>query len=180
MSRVPPSGAVLRAWRSVTVPRNVASGNAGAGIEVSHGRGGRFTVGNQVLGNKIGTNATGTSGPAYARNGVGNTASGQNVRIEDAVTDTLVAGNVIGNNTNGGIKVDRDVTGTRIENNRIGRLGNGVAESNGPYGVQLELGTTNTVVGPGNVIAHNGSGVRIQGVSAITNTVTARNTVTGR
>jgi hypothetical protein len=157
---------------------NVASGNAGSGVEVSHGRGGNITDQNQIIGNKIGINATGTAGPAYARNGVGNVQSGQNVRVEDGVTNTLVAGNVIGNSENGGIRVDADVTGTRIQNNRIGRTITGVAVSNGNYGVELDLGTNNTVVGPGNVIAHNESGVRIRGASTITNTVTAENTVT--
>ena len=46
---------------------NLISGNDGHGIEISHSP---TTVGNQILGNRIGTDPTGNSGPAYAQNGV--------------------------------------------------------------------------------------------------------------
>ncbi len=146
---------------------NVVSGNSGSGIEVSHGA---ETAGNQIVGNRIGTNLDGTGGPAGARNGQAN------IHIEDGVVDTLIAHNVIGTTPrlglDGGIKIDRSFD-TRIEHNRIGMTEGGTAISNGPYGVQVETGSVGTVVGPGNVIAGNLNGVRIQDDATQNTTVTA-------
>jgi hypothetical protein len=166
---------------------NVLSGNFGVGAEVSHGGGG-VTVGNQIVGNKIGTNPSGSAGPAYARNGEFIDIEGPNVSIEDRVIDTVIAGNVIGNNLDGGIKVNSGSQGTRIENNRIGISTTGVAIPNGLYGVQIEAGPTggtgtgstigsiDTTVGPGNLITANETGVHIVDDDTLRNTVT-RNSI---
>jgi hypothetical protein len=145
---------------------NVISANSGSGVEVSHGD---YTVGNQVVGNRIGTDLSGTGGPPGVRNGQAN------VHVEDQATDTLIAYNTIGTTprvlNDGGIKVDHSF-GTKIEHNRIGISEDGSPISNGPYGVQVETGSTGTIVGPGNVIAHNLNGVRIQDDATQGTTVT--------
>jgi hypothetical protein len=145
---------------------NVVSGNSGSGIEVSHGE---MTSGNQVVGNRIGTDLAGTGGPAGARNGQAN------IHIEDGVVDTLISHNVIGTTPHlgldGGIKIDRSFN-TRVEHNRIGIADGGAPISNGPYGVQVETGSVGTVVGPGNVITNNLNGVRIQDDATQSTTVT--------
>jgi hypothetical protein len=151
---------------------NVVSGNEGSGVEVSHGR---QTSGNQVVANRIGTDLTGTTGPDGARNGQAN------VHLEDQVTNSVVAYNTIGtiprHIADGGIKVDH-VFGSSIHHNHIGVSESGGSISNGPYGVQVERGSTDTVVGPGNIITNNSSGIRIQdddtvGVRITENTIFA-------
>src|SRR4029453_8309503 len=99
-----------------TVRDNVISGQIGVaeGIEVSHSVN---TVGNQVLNNKIGPNPSGTSGPAYARNG------GAGIRVEDGAHQTVVRGNTVGNSlSEGGIEIDSlqlPATETLVEDNFI-------------------------------------------------------------
>jgi len=145
---------------------NVVSGNVGSGIEISHGA---ETAGNQIVGNRIGTDLAATAAPDGSRNGQAN------IHIEDRVVDTLIAGNVIGSiprlGLDGGIKIDHSVN-TRVEHNRIGVTEGGAAISNGPYGVQVETGSVGTVVGPGNIIANNLNGVRIQDDATQGTTVT--------
>jgi hypothetical protein len=151
---------------------NVISGNNGSGVEVSHGD---FTVGNQVIGNLIGTDLTGDLAPDGAENGQ------SNVHVEDQVLNTLIAYNTIGStprlSLDGGIKIDHSF-GTKVEHNHIGVSPEGGAISNGPYGIQVETGSTGTIIGPGNVIANNDSGVRIQDDATQGTTVT-ENTIFG-
>jgi CSLREA domain-containing protein len=151
--------------------RNVISGNGvdalddyTAGVEVSHGTG---TTGNQVVGNYIGTTVSGTTGPAHAHN------SHYGVRIEDGVARTAIAGNVIGNNLRGGIKVDAPTTtANRISDNRIGVGTTGTAIPNGEFGVVVAWMATRTTIGPGNVIANNPVGVEIGHPDSDGNTIT--------
>ena len=84
-----------------------------------------------------------------------------NLSIEDRVVNTYVAHNVFANNLYGGVKAHKQATGTRVEHNRIGLTTNGTPASNGPFGIQAELGVTDMTIGPGNTIAHNSAGVRI-------------------
>jgi len=77
--------------------RNVISGNRAGGVEVSHTT---ATVGNQVIGNFIGTDVTGNRAPAFSHN------SEQGVHLEDGVQNTVVSGNVIGDNFFGGVIID--------------------------------------------------------------------------
>ena len=157
---------------------NLISGNDGHGIEVSHSP---TTVGNQIVGNRIGTDPTGNSGPAYAQNGI--RYGHEEVHTEDHVTGTIIAYNIIGNTTLGGIKIDSFSAGTQIHDNKIGVSANGTSIPNGPYGIQIEEGSHDTVVGPNNIIANNRVGIRIQdgttdlcqvsgGCPAVNNTIT--------
>ena len=98
------------------------------------------------------------------------------MHTEDHVTRTVIASNIIGNSRLGGIKVDNGSSGTSIHDNKIGVSANGTAISNGPYGVQIELGSHGTVVGPNNVIAHNRSGIRFQNDNTVDNMIT-RNSI---
>ena len=137
--------------------RNVVSGNEEEGIEISHEAG---TSNNRVVGNFIGTDVTGTQAPAHAANGT------VGVQIEDRVTNNIVTGNVIGNNGKGGVVV-RNIpntglcctTGNQVTNNYIGIARNGNPIPN--LGPAIAVNTSATIIGPGNIIAHNRSGIRI-------------------
>jgi CSLREA domain-containing protein len=159
---------------STAAERNVISGNDAEGIEVSHGQ---ATTGNQVLGNYIGTDASGTTANADTRNGW------HGVHIEDGPTGTLVAGNVIGNNGLGGINIDGFETGfypvgNQITNNRIGVSLNGTPIPNAHFGVQAADHSYQSKIGPDNIIAYNPIGVQITGVDTDFNTIT-RNAIYG-
>ncbi|HEX4946654.1 MAG TPA: FG-GAP-like repeat-containing protein [Blastocatellia bacterium] len=154
--------------------RNVISGNLGAGVTISE----TTSTGNRVLGNYIGTDATGTRGNA---NGVG-------VSIDLAVNNiiggtTSPARNVISGNSTEGIEIDGNITfaaltesadGNVIQGNYIGvnaagtgALGNGIGTSLVSPGITID-GASNTTIGgtangAGNVIANNGD----EGVSIL-------------
>lgn len=154
--------------------RNVVSGNDAEGIEVSHGQ---ATTGNQVLGNFVGTDASGTIATTDTRNGW------HGVHIEDGPTGTLVAGNVIGNNGLGGVSIDGFETGfypvgNQIMNNRIGVSLNGTPIPNAHFGVQVADHSYQSKIGPDNIIAFNPIGVQITGVDTDFNTIT-RNAIYG-
>jgi hypothetical protein len=147
---------------------NVVSGNNGTGIEISHTI---FTRDNQILGNFIGTDVTGTRGPFEFAN---RTAG---VAIEDGATSNLIANNVIGNNRSGGILIDFDVAPTNnvIRDNRIGIGLDGSPIPNNNAGMRIN-GQSNQV-GPGNIIAHNGAnGIKLIGNASDFNTIT-RNSI---
>jgi hypothetical protein len=152
---------------SDTVPeRNVVSGNANYGVHIA----GEGVMHNVVIGNYIGTDATGTQAIGNAVHGVafgagaqhnhvgGETpeernvisGNGDGVRIDTAGTmDNTVVGNYIG----------VDVTGT-------GPLGND------RYGVTIYAGAGPNIIGPGNIIAYNGlAGVHVQSQGALGNSV---------
>ena len=137
--------------------RNVISGNTGDGIEING------ADNNAVVGNYIGTNA---SGLAAVPNALG-------IRIDNGAQDTTIGGslasqrNVISGNAGDGITVDAS-TGTWITGNYIGTDETGLDElPNQSVGVRLNgdgvvLGTDVDGVDDateGNVIAGNGNGV---------------------
>lgn len=145
-----------------TNERNVISGNLREGIEISHSG----SEQNHLLGNFIGTDLTGTSGPAYAANGY------RGINLEDGVKSNLISYNVIGNNARGGVNHGGDnVHSNTLSYNRIGVSLNGTAIPNGSFGVQIYNGQYNQV-GPGNIIANNAIGVKITQDTADNNRVT--------
>jgi CSLREA domain-containing protein len=159
---------------STAAERNVVSGNDAEGIEVSHGQ---ATAGNQVLGNYIGTDASGAIATADTRNGW------HGVHVEDGPTGTLVAGNIIGNNGLGGVSIDGFETGfypvgNQITNNRIGVALNGTPIPNAHFGVQAADHSYQSKIGPDNIIAYNPVGVQITGADTDFNTIT-RNAIYG-
>jgi CSLREA domain-containing protein len=168
---------------------NVVSGNQQHGVEISHNS---LTQHNFIEDNFIGTDLTGNNAPAYAANGQDGvhlegfpncnepyTTTGQ--CPSDAGLST-VTGNVIANNGKGGVFVDKGVHDSVVANNLIGVTLNGTPAGNGLFGVHIEAGSYNNTVGPGNVIANNGTGVQIRpdalAPADSTPTVTNGNTIT--
>lgn len=145
--------------------RNVISGNAIEGVEISHGS---TTVGNRIIGNFIGTNARGTAGES-----IGNMMG---ILIEDHVQQSIITGNIIGSNTVLGVRVENFAKGTIIAKNWIGVSAEGVALPNGNVAVILEGSVTNSQIGPDNTIANSPTGIRIADAESRYNTIT-RNSV---
>ena len=149
---------------------NVVSGNDRGGVYIS----GYGATGNQVQGNLIGTDVTGTAdlgnsfaGVAIARgsnNTIGGTAAG--------------AGNVISANGYWGVIINQSTaTGNQVQGNYIGTDVTGTAAlANHYYGVYISDAPSNTiggaVAGARNVISGNdGDGVYISESSATGNLV---------
>lgn len=145
--------------------RNVISGNALSGVEISHGT---LTTGSQIIGNYIGTGADGGAGAnAYAYN------AEWGVHMEDGVNNNVAANNVIGNSRLGGIKVESyDTIANTIANNRIGVGADGGAIPNSRFGVQVAFHASRVTIGPGNIITNNPEGVQITGADVDYNTMT--------
>src|SRR5262249_33130247 len=135
---------------------NVISGNGGEGVLIS----GTGTKNNQVIGNFIGTDPSGTFAVGNS-DGVGIAAGASNNTVGGAADG---AGNVISGNTNNGVVV----IGTGTTNNQI--MGNFVgtdvtgtfAVANLRAGVGVSFGAKNNIIGgagagAGNVISGNGN-----------------------
>ena len=138
---------------------NLISGNVGDGVRVT-GPGAATT---EVYRNLIGVDQAGTAA-------IGN--GGDGIQVDGGASGTRVGGvgdgNVIGANTEHGIKLE-DVTGTRIEANHIGTDGGATIDlGNGWVGITtVGSGAGTTTIGgigagEGNVIANNAVGVAIQ------------------
>jgi parallel beta-helix repeat protein len=147
--------------------RNVISGNDQRGIIIS----GADATGNTVLGNYIGTDASGSTD-------LGNTWSG--VEIRSGAHHNLVGGstpnerNIISGNDQDGVYIySSDTTTNTISGNYIGLAANGTSSmGNTGYGVYISRSKFN-VVGPNNVVAHNGDdGIFVVRSEAISNTIT--------
>jgi len=110
------------------------NGNGWHCIEISHGT---LTVEHKILGNYIGTGVDGTSAAnTYAYNGQ------WGMQMEDAVTNNLVAANVIGNNHWGGVHLNNyNVISNQITNNRKGTGVDGSALDNIMDDVRLDRAT---------------------------------------
>jgi hypothetical protein len=149
--------------------RNLLSGNARAGVMMDDSG----TSGNKVLGNYIGTDATGAN--ALPNNGDG-------VDIVGEATDNIVGGeapgsrNLISGNGDTGVWVEGSSTsGNRVLGNIIGADASGTrALGNVRFGVFIGFGANNNVVGgdapgAGNLISGNSNGVWIEGDSTTGN-----------
>jgi hypothetical protein len=147
--------------------RNVLSGNAGDGVQVTGGLG---TTGNQVAGNYIGTDKTGTAD-------LGNNEAGV---LAFSVKDSVIGGtasgarNVISGNGGDGVQVSGNAsigvaTGNQVLGNFVGTDADGSADlGNTESGVEVHDARVNTVGGAvasaRNVISGNdGQGVVISG-----------------
>jgi hypothetical protein len=133
--------------------RNLISGNTDDGVEFQGA-----TLGNEILGNYIGTNASGTEP-------LGNGGDGVHILGEGNTVGGTVSGarNVISGN--GGDGVDFQGVNTKdnkVEGNFIGTQASGTQDlGNGIHGVDFRDGADDntvggTVSGAGNRIAHNG------------------------
>jgi hypothetical protein len=144
---------------------NVISGNGGHGVFLFDANG--PTNDNEILGNRIGTNAAGTSAIANGLDGV---------RVSGAVDTTIGgtapgAGNLISGNTFNGLRIDEGASGVEVLGNRIGLDATGSAAlPNVANGVIIVGASDNTVGGipadAANVISGNSrSGVTVTGAS---------------
>jgi len=130
---------------------NVVSGNGTGGIELSHDR---LTVRNRVVGNFVGTTIDGTGANVQTRN------FGAGIVVEDAASDNVVEGNVVGNSERVGIAVrayvpGRQAVGNVIRDNWVGITPAGVPIGNMMEGIHLKSLVRETLI-EGNRIAHNG------------------------
>ncbi len=146
---------------SVSGAGNVISGNSNSGVTIVNG-----STGNQLLGNLIGTDYTGTVAIPNSQDGV---VLGGDSNI---VGGTLSAErNIISGNLSDGIAISSSGNNNLIQNNFIGVDINGTsAISNGADGIQIG-GANNTfggtAVSEGNIISGNGiMGIRIVGSAA--------------
>ena len=143
----------------ITAARNVISGNMDNGVFLRN----QLSTGNRILGNYIGTDATGTVALSNAFDGI---------RVE-APDNTIGgaapgAGNVISGNTDDGVHIE-DSEGVVVQGNYVGTDPAGtLALGNGNRGVNAEgAGSTNntiggTVDGAANTIAFNAIGVTVR------------------
>ena len=145
---------------------NLISGNRGHGIDISWG-----SARNQVVGNLIGTDTTGTFA---IPNGMG-------ILIRDAPGNIIGGrvegeGNVISANEGVGVAISgAESVQNEVLGNYIGTdLSGTVTFGNLGAGVVIDEGATRNIIGPANVIAYNGeAGVRAQGSDTLGNTITA-------
>ena len=131
---------------------NLIAGNTGSGVVINAGAG--ASLGAQILGNFIGTNASGAAG-------LGNTNGVFVTSVSTVTIGSVGAGrNVISGNTNAGIRVDagNSLTSLQIAGNYVGMAPNGTTP----------LGNT-------------GTGVLLQGVAggSISGTLVDRNVISG-
>jgi len=157
--------------------RNVISANLAAGINI----GAAASTGNQVLGNFIGTDVTGTLDRGNAGSGVFISNASTNVVGGTAAG----ARNLISGNNAHGVTIAGTSSGNAIEGNYIGTNAAGTgAIGNGSLnafldlvgaGVNIDGAPTNTVggttPGAGNLISGNGTGISINGAAASANVV---------
>jgi len=154
---------------TVTAARNIISGNAGSGVEIS----GAGTTGNVVAGNSIGLDILGFTE-------ISNTGDG--VVIKDSAASNRVGGgatsrNFISGNFNGVNVFGAGTTGNVISGNFIGTDVNGTgAIGNAFAGVRITTqaaGNTvgGTMAGTGNVISGNSTGIVIGGAGVNGNKV---------
>ena len=155
-----------RVGGTVPADRNIISGNGVDGVNVGPGNAPNSNANNVVEGNYIGTDVTGTVAVPNTSQGVAvftNGATGSNTNNVIGGTASG-AGNLISGNGNVGVLLrDPQTTGTLVQGNKIGTNALGTAAlPNGSSGVQINLTTSNnmiggTAVGAGNVIAYNNS-----------------------
>jgi CSLREA domain-containing protein len=151
--------------------RNVVVGSVRTGIEVSHSGSTSF---NRVIGNFVGTDLTGTRGVSRSGNGW------FGIQVKDRVADNTVVSNVVGYSRLGGIRIDEFgnccVRRNHFAYNRVGVGASGGAIPNRVAGFYVTAG--DSIIGPGNIIAHNPTGIRVEGNASDLNTIT-RNSIYG-
>ncbi len=154
---------------TATVEKNVIAGNGLNGVEISEAHH------NLVIGNYIGTDASGAVALGNGRSGVfislgaqsnviGGTADGEgNVISGNGSMGVYVYGSGTVSNTISGNYIGPDATGTAILGNQYGGIYIGE-----PIG-----GAQGNTIGPANVIAHNGgSGIVVDGPDTTGNKIT--------
>ncbi|MCK5598370.1 hypothetical protein KAI78_02000 [bacterium] len=156
---------------TVAAARNIISGNGQYGIYIT----GAGTDNNQILGNYVGTDVTGTVD-------LGNTWSG--IQLYNGPASNTIGGAVAGarniiSGNNGGINIYGSGTdNNKVIGNYIGTDVNGTADlGNSNYGVHILEGSKSNFIGgvesgSGNVLSGNsGSGINISGTNSTDNQV---------
>lgn len=152
--------------------KNVISGNRDSGIGLYNGGG----IGNIVMGNIIGLDASSTKDLGNVRGGVCLDTGARHVFIGGTTEEES---NIISGNVGPGITLSgAGVEDNFIAGNYIGTDTSGTAAiSNGSQGI-IVYNASNNYIGPKNIIANNeGCGIEIIGSLAIGNTIT-RNSIT--
>ena len=143
--------------------RNVISANGLEGIRIRARFGGG--TGNVVLGNYIGTDASGSRTIDLSGRPLGNGGSG--VLITDSATSNTIGGatdgarNVISGNA-AGITIQFSASNNAVLGNFIGTNDSGANLGNTGAGVLIDNADHNTI-GGANTIGHNGTGIDITG-----------------
>jgi parallel beta-helix repeat protein len=140
---------------------NLISGSVGVGGVTPFGDGVilRNASGNQVFGNRIGTNAAGTAARANVGSGV----------LLDNADNSLIQGNLISGNGQDGVSVTNGSDGNVIRGNLVGTDVTGASDlGNTRDGVRIDASLNNIVggteTGQGNVLSGNGAmGLLIDG-----------------
>jgi gliding motility-associated-like protein len=122
---------------------NTISGNTSAGIQISNANS------NDVLGNKIGANTTGTAAVANGTSGISITGSTGN-KIGDG---TAAGANLISGNTQAGVSISTGSANTVSGNNIGTNLAGTAAIANGTDGINVNASTANIL--DGNTISGN-------------------------
>jgi len=144
--------------------KNVISRNTSEGILIKD----PGTDSNQVLGNYIGTTASGEAS-------LGNGLDGVTIRL-GAQSNIVGDGNVISGNSGSGVRIYQTGTGTNeVRGNYIGvGAGGTTAIGNTQFGVYLSNDASNNRIGPANIIANSIllDGVCVDGASTFNNLIT--------
>jgi parallel beta-helix repeat protein len=153
----------------VNLARNVISGNGANGMSLTAG-----ATNNEVLGNEIGTNMSGTSALPNTGDGVnlagvtGNTIGGVSAG----------AGNVISGNAGSGINLNAAANGNQVLGNLIGTDLTGELPVNNAFGISISAASGNTVGGTAPAAANVISGNTSIGIQ-ISNSLASENIVLG-
>ena len=192
--RVPNSGngiAIVSSASGNIIQGNTVSGNNVNGIIIASGV---ATINNQIRGNRIGTNASGTAAVANTFSGIdistpGNIVGGTTPADRNVISgnqgsgltisgaNNVVQGNYIGTNASGNVAIKNSGGGVSIfapaSNNFIGGSGSGQRNViSGNETVGLSIQSAGAVPGPasGNRIQGNYIGVAADGVTPLGNT----------
>jgi hypothetical protein len=141
------------------VRENLLSGNGSFGVGIW----GAETTQNTVQDNTIGTDRSGQVAGGLTRDGVHINGAGQNT----------LTGNHIAGVGQSGVYICCGGAGNIVSNDIIGLAADGSTPlPNGQAGITIDQGAHDTVIGPGNVIAHNPIGVSVIGIESVGNTIT--------
>jgi len=157
----------------VSAARNIISGNSGFAIIVSDG-----AFKNQVAGNYLGADSTGTNGPG---NHLGGVVLRSGARENVIGGDILLQGNLISANHGHGVELTgMDVTANRVDGNMIGATADGrFPLGNHGDGILVTNGAHHNLIGgpnaeSGNLLSGNdGSGVHLSGSGVTGQVITA-------
>lgn len=124
---------------------------------------------NTIVGNYIGTDATGLVDVSTTSDGI--------LLVMDAQNNTIGGPSQADRNVisgmGGGIRIgSATTTGNVIQGNYIGTDRTGIAALGNGYGIWIHADADDNTIGPNNVIAFNGTGVWVDGAGTDANTIT--------